>query len=159
MSAPAILFFGSDECLRGEVLRHSGLEVIRCASVAELVRAIEETPRADAIIFAEEHGKELDEAVRAAKERTPAVRVLFQQPWTVSSERDFDLVVHAGTAPERWLEEIARTVVQSRGSTLQIPAAAGKGWREIARELQSLRARGSGRPGGRADRQGTTSEA
>jgi len=159
LGAPAILFFGSDECLRGEVLKHSGLEVIRCASVAELVRAIEETPRADAIIFAEERGKELDEAVRAAKRRTGAVRVLFQHPWTVSNERDFDVVVRSGTAPERWLEEIARTVVQSRGNAPQIPAVAGKGWREIARELQTLRARGAAGPGANGDQRGTTSEA
>lgn len=147
MGAPAILFFGPDECLRVEVLRQAGLEVIRCASVADLILAMEETPRADAIVFSEERGKLLDEAVRAAKERSSAVRILFQHPWTVSNEREFDLVVHSGTAPERWLEEIARTVVQTRGSALQMPAAAGKGWREIAGELQAMRARISP-PGG-----------
>lgn len=141
MGAPAIVYFGSDECLRVEVLRRAGLEVTHCASVAELMGAIEETPRPDAIVFGEERGKVLDEAVRAAKARTAAARILFQHPWTTSNEREFDLVVQSGTAPERWLEEIARTVVQTRGSALQKPAVAGKGWGEIARELQTMRRR------------------
>jgi hypothetical protein len=140
---PAILFFGPDECLRVEVLRQAGLKVTHCSSVAELARAIQESQRAQAIVFAEERGKRLDEALQVAKERTTAARVLFQPTWTVSNERDFDLVVYSGTAPESWLADIARTVVQKRGSALEKPAVMGKGWREIARELQSMRKRRS----------------
>jgi len=141
VGAPAIVYFGSDECLRIEVLRQAGLDVIHCASVAELVRAIEETPRADAIVFAEEAEKLLDEAVRAARERTTAVRILFQHAWTTNNVREFDLVLHPGTGPERWLEEIVRTMVQTREGALHKAAVAGKGWGEIARELQTMRRR------------------
>ncbi len=147
MGVPAIVYFGSDQCLRVEVLQQAGLEVIRCASVSELMGAIEGTPRPDAIVFAEEPGKLLDDAVRAVKERTGVVRILFQHSLTASNEREFDMVVHPGTSPERWLEEMARTVMQTRGGAAQRPAAAGKGWGEIARELQSMRRQVSA-PGG-----------
>ena len=137
MGSRIIVYFGVDECLRVPVLEYAGYDVICCESVGELRETLEQTPKVEAVAFAEELGRPLDEAVSAARERTWAALVLFAHPCSAMGAGEFDCVVASGTLPAHWLGQVKRACEQAIARQQTTPA--GKGWSEIARDLRTVR--------------------
>jgi len=137
MGSRTIVYFGGDECLRVPVLAYAGYEIIRCDSVKDLGEALERTPQVEAVVFAEEKSKPLDEAANAARERSMAALILFAHPCSMSRAAAFDCVVLPGTPPAEWLGQMKQAREQAAARRAGVPME--KTWSDIARDLRTGR--------------------
>lgn len=144
-TAATIIYFGPDDSLRIPVLARAGFRVSGCESVAELSRLLQAAPDTEAVIFGEAPGEPANDAADEAREKSKALRILFQHPASASSEPKFDLVILPATPPERWLQQVAAAVLKVREPSGRILQGAGsaaigrQSWADIARGLRSRR--------------------
>ena len=132
MGSPAILYCGSDDCLRTAVLRASGFRVARCASLEDLERRLPDIAGIAALVFEEELGRSADATAARLRLRSRAALVLFQHPAGDCNEATFDLVIAPATPPARWLDRLTETLMSRIGFAEATPR-----WAQIAKELRA----------------------
>ena len=130
--AAHVLHIGMDDCHRVAVLRSAGYKVDECDSLLQLATTLERTQHADAVILTESENIQPEHAVTLARERSGAPIIFFPKSNGGVSEDQFDLVIHALTSPEKWLQQVSDLLQWSCG----VRVAAGVSRRPPQRERE-----------------------
>ena len=109
-----ILHIGIDDCHRAAVLRSAGYDVEECASLQQLVTALDEMPGADAVILSESENIVPELVSRLVRGRSAAPAIFFCRSNCRVSTEDFDLVIPPLTPPETWLKQASSLLERLR---------------------------------------------
>lgn len=110
--AASVLYFGTDECNRVQVLRTAGYSVLECNKIDDLKLALNTSPQPSAVLI--RCSGRCKPAIKIIHTAALAPVIVFPNPDNFEIEESVDLVVPPLTPPAKWLRELAKLIEKSR---------------------------------------------
>ena len=112
--ATRVIHFGPDDCHRRMVLQSAGYSVDECRSLSELRARLLTGTGFDAVLMSEVEGLAPEDAAALVRMHCCVPVVLFRGTNLSYEDSEFDLVIHALTPPEVWLNEVDILIERGR---------------------------------------------
>jgi hypothetical protein len=111
-----VIHFGPDDCHRRMVLQTAGYSVDECHSLSELRARLLSGAALDAVLMSDVEGLAPEDAATLARMHCCVPVVLFRGTNLSYEDSEFDLVIHALTPPDVWLNEVDALIEKSRAA-------------------------------------------
>ncbi len=123
--AARVIHFGPDDCHRRIVLQSAGYSVDECYSLSELRAHLLTGAVFEAVFISEVEGFSPEDAAALARMHCCGPIVLFRGTNISDADSEFDLVIHALTPPDVWLDEVETLIARRRASRMGTEVFAG----------------------------------
>lgn len=123
--ATRVIHFGPDDCHRRMVLQSAGYSVDECHTLSELRVRLLTGSGFGAVVMSEVEGLAPEDAAALARMHGHVPVVLFRGTNLSYEDSEFDLVIHALTPPEVWLNEVDSLIAKGRVAGAESEVLAG----------------------------------
>jgi len=124
--ATRVIHFGPDDCHRRMVLQSAGYSVDECHSINELRARLLTATALDAVLMSDVEGLTPEDVAEVARMHCCVPVVLFRGTNLSYEDCEFDLVIHALTPPDVWLNEVDALIEKSRAARADSKVLTGK---------------------------------
>jgi hypothetical protein len=112
--ATRVIHFGPDDCHRRMVRQSAGYSVDECHSLGELRDCLLTATAFEAVFMSEAEGLTPEDAASITRMHSCVPVILFRGTNLSYEESQFDLVIHALTPPDVWLNEVETLIERGR---------------------------------------------